>query len=220
MMGKDDMRSFPILNIWATHAEKKIGSYYGYKKSIEIIEISGCKATLPCGTLKVLGLLIGDHGTDCDLMFDRICNINTNSIDYTSLDTGIGITIISGNKELKSVARFEERGDGTIEFPFKPNSDKATVKVLRMHTDEDNFLKVQESHLLAIASYIKFMVAQQSRFGPDKMTLQDVAYFQNEWFLACRDAIANSSWPSESEQQELAGMINNPLSGNMFYVNR
>ena len=29
LMGKDDMRNLPILNIWATHAEKKIGSYYG-----------------------------------------------------------------------------------------------------------------------------------------------------------------------------------------------
>jgi hypothetical protein len=220
MMGKDDMRALPVLNIWAVQAEDKIGSYYGLEKKIEVIDINGCIGTLSCGTRKVLGLLLGDHGTDCDLLFDRICSLNLNSIDYTSLDTGVGITIIGGNREIKSVARYEHRSNGIIEFPYKPNTNKATVKVLKHHVDADGFIQVQYCHVLAIAAYIKWRISEQSRFGPDKMTFQDITYFQNEWFVACRDAIAQSAQVSENEQQEISALVNNPLSGNVFHISR
>jgi len=218
MMGKDDMREAPILNIWATRAENEIGSYYGYEKSIEVINVKGCRAELPCGTHRVLGVLIGDQGTSCDLIFDSICNLNVNTIDYQSLDTGIGLTIVGGSREVIKKATYEVREDNCIEFPYNINSDKVTVKVLKNPTDSKGFIKVQYSHIEAIAAYIKWKIAERSRFGPDKMTLGDVQYFSKEWSILCRKAIGNSAWPSETEMQELSGIINNPLLSNVYHL--
>jgi hypothetical protein len=217
-MGRDDMRSAPMLNDWAVRAEKKIGSYYGLSKEICIIDmITDCKAKLPCGTQEVLGVLVGDHGTDCDIIFEQICNLNVNSIDYQSLDTGIGLTIIGGDKEVEKNNRYEVRGDNTIEFPYSITSDKLTVKVLKHPEDQNGFIKVQSGHLDAIAAYIKWKVAEMSRFGPNKMTMSDVNYYGTEWGLACRNAIAESSWPSDSEKEEISGILNNPLISNVYY---
>lgn len=73
-IGGQDHKLVPVLTRWATDADIKIKSAYAYKPQNFVLTASGCKLELPCCIVFLHAILAGDHGCDCDVLFDRVCN--------------------------------------------------------------------------------------------------------------------------------------------------
>ena len=69
--GSESIDDVPVLVDWAIDADKAIGSFYDYKEEIHVLDVTNCRAKLPCGTIEVRGLLLGDHGCNCNITFDN-----------------------------------------------------------------------------------------------------------------------------------------------------
>jgi hypothetical protein len=68
--GTDNVNDIPVLVDWAVEADRAIGSFYDWEKKIYVLDIVGCQAELPNGTVWVRGIILGDAGCDCDSTFD------------------------------------------------------------------------------------------------------------------------------------------------------
>lgn len=218
-IGREDMRDAPILTSWAEEAEKKIGGFYSFKREIEVLDVCGCKVKLPCGVFDVEGLLIGDHGKSCGLVFDQLCNIPTSNIDFKSSDLSANIVVIypGSGKSLTPVQYSIQ--DGHIVLDRDLDGQKITVKLLKWHTDIDGFIMVEEDHIEAIGYFIMLRLAERSRFGKNKMTFSDIQWFQKKWDFHCLQARSASGEESKTEKDILTSLYNNPLSGVGFVFN-
>lgn len=220
-MGREDMRDAPILTSWVEEAEKKIGGFYSFKREIEVLEICGCKAKLPCGVFDVIGLLVGDHGKDCGLVFDQICNIPTSNIDFTSSDITANIVVVypGSSSTLNTTLQYSIQ-NGHIVLDRNMDGQRLTVKLLKWHTDIDGFMLVEEDHIEAIGYYLMMKIAEKSRWGKNKMSFSDIQWYQKKWDFHCIQARASSGEESDSERRILVSMYNNPLSGVGFAFNK
>lgn len=220
-MGADGTRDVPVFTSWAVTADSKIGSFYAYKPDIMVINVSECRAELPCGVVAVLGILIGDHGCACDLKFNTLFSSFNSMLSHIDFDPTSGFVVmdgVGGGSPSCSDAKYYIQ-DNSLVFSNKINAEKITIKVLRYQMDDDGFPLVNENHIDAISQYILYNAALRTRWKPraDRMpegAIKDMFY---EWGRKCRDARADDADPSPSERAALVSMVNDPLSGIGIY---
>lgn len=221
-MGLSDFRNAPVILTWIEDAVKSIGGKYQYDISNHVLMLDCCQAKLPCGTFEIKGILLGDHGTECDLVFNQFCDdFQKFDIDYTSKDTGIGLTVITGGASLKYYGKVKYVvRDGYIVFDKQLDEDYITVKVQRYFTDENGFLMVPEEYLKAIVYYVMLKMAERSMFDSRiKNTVsRGINHFQSKWDFYCRQARAQASKNEIPDQNETVAMWNNPFSGYAFVI--
>ena len=216
-MGGDEVRDTPIFISWAVEADRKIGSYYAYKRKICVLDVTDCTAELPCDAVAVLGVLLGDHGCDCDLNFESIFRFfafNRINVDATAnfvvIDSGAG----SNTGTTCSNIRWEIQNNNLI-FSSKIELGKVTIQYLGYEVDECKFPLINENHVDAIAQYIEYKAAMRIRWKPVEYRINATAIHEmkREWNRKVALARGDDADPSESERAEIKDMINNPMSG-------
>lgn len=221
-MGMSDFRNAPVLLTWIEDAVKAIQGKYQYDVCNHVLSVDCCQAKLPCGTYEVLGILFGDHGTDCDLIFNQICGgYQSFNIDYSSKDTGIGLTIVSGGTSLRYYGKIKYViRDGYIVFDKQIEEDYITVKVQKYFTDSDGFLLVPQEYLRAIVYYVMLKMAERSIFDSriKNSVIKGLAHFQAKWDFHCRQARVEASKNQIPDNEETVSMWNNPFSGHAFVI--
>jgi len=215
-MYMDETDDVPILMDWALECDKdKIGSYYNYVERVHVLDSSDCKVALPIGTCAVVGVLIGDHGCDCGLLFDGSL---VTSITGAVTSIGVGLVVINAlqNRTQLSNARYTIQNN-TLVFGRSLSSQKVTVKTLGYKLDDDGIPMINENHTIAIAAYLEWKVASRNRwktrkanFGSGELREME-RIFQDE----CADARARDNETTPSQDDALASIMNDPLSG--FY---
>lgn len=216
-LSEDDV---PVLIEWAIDADKSIGSYYDYEAKIWVLDVVNCQADLPCGVVKVVGLLLGDHGCDCSLLFDSdVFSLLDTSTDVETTTGFLAVDVITAEQvccRLSSSGIRWQVQDNKIVLAGNYDGNKVTIKVLQYKFDSEGFPMININNVRAIASYLEYRLAARSRWAKDrreKMDVVDVRRLEQRWYDLKIDAAAQSAMPSESEQQEVADMYNNPLSG-------
>lgn len=213
-MSKDETIDMPLYTEWAMQAENHIGSYYAYKRKIYVLDICQCSANLPCEVKAVMGILIGDHGTDCNLKFPPIYNLY--NAYKASIANGNFLTIDLGGENYKCVLGGWHIQNNSIIFDNDvSNIDKITIETLAYEVDADGFPMVNENHIDAIAQYIEYKEMLRNRWRKTEIRFQpyDINLAKIEWGRKCRNARAEDAEPSPTERQEITDMINNPTSG-------
>ncbi len=212
-MNMDFARGKRLLTNWAIKAEKKIDSYYDYDKCICVLDVEeGCKVRLPEGAVIVLGMLLGDHGTDCDLVFDRYFSVRNNA-NLHSIN-GFAVIDYDGGNYNCLVDGYEVQ-DNCIVFNGKISESKITIQYLGYREDKDGFIMINENNVDAIESYLELRRAKRSKWVSDgpKFSRGEIQDLQLKWDNECRNARARSAEPTESERQYMSRLYNNPLSG-------
>lgn len=226
-MGIDHNRYIPLFTAWAVEADRKIGSYYSYKKKIVVLKVEQCRAQLPCESVAVLAVVYGDRllRHDCNSLFNDVHRrIQTDNFGFPTLIDGgwsdsnfwgcNGVRYEIQNNQLVFSNNFNTHNFHADSF----NSDhhrKVTVQILALEVDQEGFPLINENHVDAVAQYIEYKNALKTRWNSieNKITETGIADMKMEWGRKCRDARADDGDPSESDLAEIRNMINNPLSG-------
>lgn len=217
-MELDHTKYKPMFVSWAMKAERKISSWYQYKRKIAVLTIKGCHADLPCDAMILEIALLGDHGCDCFDLFSRI-GINSAPSQASSEDSFLIVDLpssLDGQSNYLSNHIPYHVQDNKLIFPSNLNGQSITVQYRGVELDEDEIPKVMESHVEAITEYIMYKYVRRSaKSGIDIGKYRD---HQREWERLAACARADDSEPTEAERQQIAGMLNNPLSGRGFYL--
>ncbi len=205
---------YPLFTLWATEAERRIGSYTQYDEKILVLDVQDCYSEpLPCSAVAVLGVIAGDHGCDCRLLFR---NAFTNySAQAVGPNAQYGFFVLDGGTISCTPALQWRLTDGRIHFvggTYK--AGKITVKVLAQQ-EEDGFIKVVEHHIYAIAEFIRWMWMKRSRTDPSgKLYYQgEIQSAQIEWSRLCANARATDGEPTPDQENAIKAMANDPTSG-------
>jgi len=217
-MGVDITRDKPTFTMWAVRAEKDIGSYYSYKKQIKVITASNCTAKLPVNAAYLKMVVMGDHGCNCDALFNSLSSCGCGGTFGTFSPTDVFLVIdpvVDGN----GTASFGGCGNpwevqgGNIVFGKSIDGQKITVQYLGLQEDSEGFVMVSENHKPAIIEYIKWKFAERSRFSPLKMELGDIAMHKQEYFRLVSDARAMDGEMTESDRAQTLSLLHDPFSG-------
>lgn len=202
----------PLLTVWATWAEDAIGSYNQYEKKNFVLDVVSCKAELPCCVTAVLGVLIGDHGTDCSLAFDQLYGTSRAFVGVNKL---LGFVVIDADWNVSSTSQSWNIQDNKIIGPFGCGAKKITIQALCYQVDCDDFIMINEEHIRAIAKFIEWqwMERQKHRKGEIQYQNGEINRVGEEWHRLCTNCRADDGEPSPTERAEIVAMINDPLSG-------
>ena len=219
-MGVDISNDTPVFTRWAIKAEKKIGSYYGLKRKVFVLDVKNCIAHIPANARFVQIVVEGDKGCECDDLRQQ-CNLPTNIFGAPGSEnhTFLVVDIPGGNSTgLYSKVRWEIQ-DNKIVFAHKMTCEKITIQALVYEVDCHGFPLVNENHIEALTNYIMYKYASRSRFSANKMDMGDVIRLKNEWIITKGEAIADDSELSETDRQDIVNMIHDPWIGYGLEVN-
>lgn len=215
-MGIDHNRDIPLFTSWAVEADRKIGSYYSYKKKVVVLDVCDCRAELPCEAVAVLALMLGDHGCNCGTKFHGLFSfINTN---LSAHNAGSGWIVIDdsglGHGGFRCGANYEIQNNQLV-FSNNLDGKKVTVQILALEVDAQGFPLINQNHVDAVAQYIEYKNALRTRWNSteNKITESGIMHMEKEWGRKCRWARGDDAEPSESERREITSMINDPISG-------
>lgn len=212
-MGMDIAKDVVVFTRWAVEAERDhIGSYYSYKRKRAVLTIKNCTAILPCDSAFVQGMILGDHGCDCEDLFER-CFSSLTTFRQETVKTFFVIDQPSEGQIITLSDLKWEIQQGKLVLKNNHDGEKITIQYLGFETDEDGFPKVMENHVPAIVEYIMYKVAVRSRFSPQKMDHADIQRHWREWMRQASHARAEDAQLSETDRAEIIAMIHDPFIG-------
>ena len=211
-IGGQDHKLVPVLTRWATDADIAIKSAYAYKPQNFVLTAEGCKLELPCCIVFLHAVLAGDHGCDCDVLFDRVYNrlgiakINPDSSgNFLVVDVGSDFNISRiGGRIINNVLWFNK----------DVNGKKFTIKTQSYFTDEEGFIMINENHVTAITAYLEWKLAKRTRWNKKlgSITEQGIRQLNMDWHTLCKEARADDV-DDKAEHDEITEMYNNPMTG-------
>ncbi len=212
-MGIDHAKNVPDFIRWAARAEREIGSYYSFKKQIQVLIVDKYRAELPCDARYAQRVLLGDFGCNAFDLFDYICDSNTSAVTFSKTDTFLIIDNPGQSPEVMiSPIKWEVQNNHII-LNANYDKQKITVQYLGLEKDEDGFPLICENHIEAIVAYIMYSYAKRSRFTANKMDANDMLHFEKLWGTLAAEARAMDSDISESDRHSIAMLLNDPISG-------
>lgn len=215
MLGLDHAQDMPIFTTWAITAEKNIDSYFQYQKKRAVIPIENCIAKLPADATHVQRAILGDMGCDCADLFNTICStiplsatiLNASAALSTFLIVDIGSGQTNTYGSIPHVIQ-----DNKIILNQNLNGQKLTVQYLGYKVDCDGFLEISQNHVQAIMWFIVWRYWYRKRnLSPMEQGKMNTA--MQEWNRECANARAVDGVPTESEQEEIAQMLNDAYIG-------
>ena len=210
-MGFDITRDKPTFAMWAVRAEKDIGSYYSYKRQRAVLTIKGCCAELPSNAAFLKAVVMGDHGCDCEALFNNLYTWASSSAIATS-ETFLIIDRPDSDDFCLGGTSYGIQ-DNAILFNTNMDGQKVTIEYLGLEEDCDGFVMVNENHVPAIIEYIMWKFCIRSRFSNLKMELGDTKMHKDEYFRLASDSRAMDATLNPSDRAEIVNMIHDPWSG-------
>jgi hypothetical protein len=215
-MGMFDDRFRPLFTRWSIDAERKIGSFYSYKR--DHVKATRCDANhfeIPCQVVGVMGIILGaiPEGADCGKFFRNqyqysqsygsAAPFNVNMVINTN---GVLSTFYDPSWEIQ---------DDQIVFMNPQSAQELTLDCIVYQTDDRGIPKVNENHRDAIAQYIKLMRSEKSIWSPGESQISPVIIdrLRDEWNRKCGNARALDGEPTATEEAEISMMYNDHLSG-------
>ena len=209
----------PSLIRWATEADRKIGSYYDYERKVEVLKVTDCKVEVPLGAVHVIAIIMGDNGCDCDLFFKNNYSMTKTTLTLSETE----VFYWTDGSIFPSDVNWEIQNNNII---FESNFDGqyVTVFYLSYCLDKDGFVLVNENNIEAISLYLKLKLSELERWR--EMKSKKYTGFLNtiindlrtQTRMAIMQARAESGKPTPSQQERLAEIMENPITGRSNYT--
>ncbi len=239
--GVDVATMTPVFMRWAIYAEKQIGSIYGWKKLNAVLTGKGCRVSLPTDCMSIQRVVFGDFGCNCDSLMDSCGLWAAQNWAIQNLDNGpfiqnggdMFLMIDLDPSQPQSISwglcgNPYEIQDNSLVYGRSVDKQKVTIRYLGYEKDCDGFLLINENHIEALTSYIKWQYANLTRYTPSKMDIWDVTNNKKEWVEQRNMVRAEDSNISPEEQRYIASMLSDPwcgigfppvITGNNVYFN-
>lgn len=212
-LGLDHHHDIPVFTRWASQGEKKIGgSESVLKRQWKVLDIVNCHAKLPEDARYVQMAIIGDLGCDCENLFYSTCGILSTTTFSTNAGNGIYVVDVSSDYTtvLGSVPHVIQ--DNKIILNNNYDGQKITIQYLGYERDEEGFLKIGENHVDAIKWYIVWLYLVRKR-DLNSLEYGKMNMAKLEWNMQASNARATDNQITDSEREEIAQMLYDPLSG-------
>lgn len=216
MMGLDHDKDKPVLMTWALEAEKQIGSRFQYERKRAVLTISGCAACLPDDAACLERALMGDHGCDCESLFNSCFGSGNVFVNQANGDlSGFLIVDISAGTEGEQVPYglvAYEIQDNKILFNSNYDGQSVTIQYLGVKSDCDGFPMISENHVRAITLYLQYKQScrKKRKTGAE---FNEMQFYLNEWQRAAANAVADDNILTESDRIIISNVINDPYAG-------
>lgn len=211
----DHDKDIPIFTRWATLAEKEIGSYNQYERTKAVLNIKGCVANLPNDCVMVELGIMGDHGTDCDNLFNVGCGITSNVTNVNSNGLFLVVDIYDYNNGSYNW--------GYVDFNIQNNkiifdrgcvSEHITIQYLKYKTDCDGFMEIGENHVNAIKWFIMYNYSLRKMSKSGNYIDRDLMrLYREEWNRECAHARAQDNELTSSQRKRVVNLWHNPWAG-------
>lgn len=213
-MAMEDDRFRPKFTRWAIEGERKIGSFYSYKRDyVKLIRCDENHYEIPCQVVGIIGLIFGCPAlTNCGKIFRNQYNYYNQS-QYSSM-ANFYLIGVDGAVECYGNRQWEIQ-DNHVVFMFPQTQEEITVDCIVYETDDRGFPLIAENHVDAVSQYIKLMRAEGGMWTPNEVTIGrgDKQDLRIEWNRKCALARGEDGAPSASQMGEVVAMYNNHLSG-------
>ena len=219
---EDIARELPLMQKWAIKCNNEIDSLNQQVRGITVLEVHGCTATIPYYVNNVVSILLGDRGCDCD-KFWNLKTAGSNFGEHHLNDSGFSdirfsIDGFNNGHELS----YSIQND-TIVFTHDMEGKKVTLLTLGYELDADGLPLVSENNVDAIVKYVELQMTKRDLWkakkkgAPIGQLKQDILDLTNEVNFYVRRARALSAKLTESGQNELAELINDPITNRRTY---
>lgn len=218
-MGGYSANDVPVFTRWANYAiTKDIKSIGCFVKKIFVLDVKNCLAELDPCVITVKAVLLGDHGCDCGVVFDKYYSMLGNSVmPQLPMYEGTAFMVIDAKDTSSGASMVTWKiQDNAILFKTNAyNGKKVTIQTISVVTDDDGFPMVSENCIEAVTQYIKLKYAERSRYGRSqhKLTINDIRDIRQEYHRLASVARVDDGQLSESEYEEMAHMLNDPYVG-------
>ena len=218
----------PTLIEWAKQTDLKIDTEYQFSRKYAVMTPSNCCMDIPCDGVHVLGIILGDYGVNCGLYFDDVYGGSYNYQELTFTDSlGLPITW-SFSWYDDSVHAIETRWhiEGN-QIVFDDCLDGSPVTICYLgykNVDQKGYPMVNESHRDALTKKLEIMILGREKHRKlisgeyiNQIT-SEIELLRKEYNKAVRRARADDMDPSNSALNDIAAMLNNPLTGHGNYL--
>jgi len=225
MTDEDMIRMKPMLYKWAMDGDRRIGTYYEYKRKKVVYTVSNCRIPIPCDAVYIAHIIIGDPGCDCDAIWNYVYGYfvsGVNEVSYPVIIDGVTETMdfLWSNGNYAPI-HFDWQIQGNDIVIENANLNGQTVSVLYYGYQEDcdgRYL-VWNSHADPISLYLQLFIAkklQWKNFKRMKLSNMELGYIkilEDSYHTAVRHCRASDSEPSPPKEDHVFALINNPISG-------
>lgn len=225
----EDNKMIPVMQVWASEAESRIGSFTQYKRKIQVLDVANCRAHLCCEAVAVLAVLEGDHGCECGDTFQKTYKFAKSRL----LDVSNFAFQVAADPQNPTLAESEQTPleylsaqtiySNGIQWRIHDNAlvftgdvpDMVTVEMLVRETDESGWILINENHVYAIASFIEWMYMKRARhkIGGQRYTINEIRDQFMEWSRMAAHAHAQDGEPNSQTIAQIAALVNDPYTG-------
>lgn len=211
MAAIDHGNYLPLFMTWAIYAEKEIGGLSAITK-FAVIDICGCTAQLPCDAVEVEGAILGNHSTQCGVLFSNV--FSTGAINNTQVSNSFMVVDIGGTPDsstcIRNMVPYAYQ-DNKLIFSQSLTETHVTIKYKGIVEDCDGFPLVCENHILAIAEYIRYnwLKRKRKKSQVEYREMQD-AFMQ--WDRLCAHARADDNMLTETQKARIVSMLHDAYS--------
>lgn len=220
--GEDSGNLIPQFHRWVKKCDFNIGTRWSYEREIMAKQVNKCFLALPDSAIHVLGIVHGDHGTDCDTKFNSSYQNNYTSVNTVGEDVIYNWATLDGN-ELKSSQWSIQNNE--IVFECDWNEEYVTVDFLKQKTDSEGFIMINEHNVEACLAFLELRMARKQRYKairrkqPGHALNASIQDLSHEYHRLVRQARGYEGDFIE-HKKEIAKMLNHPLKGfgNVFLM--
>lgn len=210
----------PTLVRWGKQCDLRIGSYYSYKKQYILRTITNGFVELPLSAVHVLGVVLGDHLSNCPDIFNSQSLLSQNTEQLVDGQQYVFMWDDVSRYQIRTKFHWEVQ-DNTIVFPGNTyNDQEVTVALLTYQEDAHGWPMINENHLQAITTWLKIKLAKKQQWISlltKKMTPSErilIKDLEAEYRFEVRSAIGSDGDWNDAEIVAMSEMVGHPFSGN------
>lgn len=210
-MGIEENNLYPVMKVWAAEGEHRIDTFTMYRQKIYVLDVDGCCVNIPCEAVAIDGLLLGDHGCECDTIFSSIYGSSgTNGSSVSSY----GFIVVDGGGTCMNTSAAYDIYNNQIHFKKKFHG-KITVRFFVQEVDSEGWMLINENHVYALAAFIEWMWMQRAKHkvGGVKYTRGEIQDQFMLWSRLAASAAVEDVRPTKQEEENIARAFNDPTSG-------
>jgi hypothetical protein len=224
MTDDEVIRMKPTLHKWAIESDKRIRTYYEYKRKKVTVTVANCCIPIPCDAVFLKYISLGDPGCDCYTIWNTLNEyngitesswsetVNGQVFDYT-------FSWYDGSSIVPVHFDWEIQGNDIVISNANLNGQTVTLLYYGYQEDVNGNYLVWNTHADPISLYLQKFIAEKlqwKNFKRMKLSNAEFMYIDNldtAYHRAVRHCRANDAESSPPTDDHVFAMINNPISG-------
>lgn len=203
--------NLPQVNRWINKALRKVVGRSHLEPRIEVLTFDGCRLALPAEAVLIQGIIWGDHGCECNSLFDS-------NFEFFRAKGGASYQIGDISGPVMKFSNYSQivNSNGYLQFERDYDGQCVTIKMYCFPTDCGNIL-FPEDLIDPILAYLKYRMAERKMWEkPNQYTKMMYNEYKQLWGMRYLEAHGDGEEIEDNELDSIAKLLSNPLTGYPF----